>query len=374
MFTWSINFKSNMKFILVFNAFLLLLFTQCITKTKEQPQPKNTSKDTSQSNSVEEYQLTYQDIISDTSLNNEHFRGLFIQDNDAFIAGSKGTVMTYNFQNQTNIKDSLGFQYHFRDIHFINETLYLMSIQSPAALIIQDQNNDVRINQEEDSLAFLDGMDFWDNGEGILFGDPVDLYPYVTKLTADQKFMRAPSSKLPELALNEAGFAASGTSIDCIGNGVAYIGWGGDEVRVFKTTDYGEAWTSQNTPMPKHQTGTGIYSLDFKDEMNGVAVGGNWEYPECDSSKIYTNDGGKTWLLSKGIQGYRSCVTHVTEDTYISTGTNGTDISYDGGKNWQMLDTIGFNAIQFSEITDGNINGIGVGNYGLIKLVQLKKK
>ncbi len=112
----------------------------------------------------------------------------------------------------------------------------------------------------------------------------------------------------------------------------------------------------------------GIYSIAFKDELNGVAVGGNWENPDCDSSKVYTNNGGQTWHLSEGIQDFRSCVTYVKEDTYISTGTSGTDISYDGGKSWKLLDSIGFNAIKINP----DLNGVAVGSYGTITEVELK--
>ena len=112
----------------------------------------------------------------------------------------------------------------------------------------------------------------------------------------------------------------------------------------------------------------GIYSIAFKDALNGVAVGGNWENPDCDSSKIYTNNGGQAWYLSKGLQHFRSCVTYVQDDTYISTGTSGTDISYDGGKSWVLLDSVGFNAILFNE----QLKGIAVGSFGRISGVELK--
>ncbi len=359
-----------MKILLIHILTALIFFGSCSPpKTKHVIQSGQSKEDSLQ----KKFKLLYSDITVDSSIQNEHFRGLHINENTAYVSGSLGSIATYDFKSHSFFIDSVG-PYHFRDIHFINDAIHIMSIQNPAALFSQDQNTLVFITKAVDTLAFFDGIDFWDNGEGLLFGDPIDSFPYITKLTSDNQFLRIPSTKLPQLILNEAGFAASGTSIDCIGKGVAYIGWGGDEVRVFKTLDYGQTWVTQSTPMPKHQTGTGIYSLAFKDEMNGVAVGGNWEFPECDSSKIYTNDGGETWQLAKGVQGYRSCVTHVKDNIYISTGTKGTDISYDDGKTWELLDTLGFNAIQFSNCLEEQIIGIGVGNYGLIKKIELKIK
>ena len=277
----------------------------------------------------------------------------------------------HSFSKNEFTLDSIGTHLHFRDAHAFENHHLLMSIQNPAQIIkVTNEKKEVVLNIN-DTLAFFDGMDFWENGSGVLFGDPLlDQHLIYTSNDEGNSWEQVELDSLIIPLENEGGFAASGTSIVCVGNGVGYIGFGAEEVRVLKTSDYGKSWMFQKTPMPKNQIGTGIYAMAFKDELNGVAVGGNWEFPDGDSSKVFTKDGGVTWRLSKGIQGYRSCVTHIKNDIYIATGTKGTDITYDGGVSWSFLDSLGFNAIQFAD----EINGVGVGNNGLIKLMKLQSR
>jgi len=72
--------------------------------------------------------------------------------------------------------------------------------------------------------------------------------------------------------------------------------------------------------------------------------------------------------LSKGVQDYRCCITYLFDEVYLSTGTSGTDITYDGGKNWEELDSIGFNSIKFSN----DSSGMAVGSYGKIAKIKLQ--
>lgn len=363
-----------MKFYLIQIITLSFFIISCSSSSSEKRVNTNSNPGLEKLAS-KKYELSYADLSVDLPFQDEHFRGLDINGNKAIITGSKGTVIQYNFgvNNDTNFSLSTqNINLHFRDADAsLKHDLY-MAIQNPSQVLKKYQDSVSIVYVNKDSTCFLDGIDFWDNGLGILFGDPMHGEHFILKSLDDgSSWNSIPKENIPTPIKNEAGFAASGTSVVCVGKGIGYIGWGGDEVRIFKTNDYGNNWTPQTTPMPKHQSGTGIYAMSFKDELNGVAVGGNWEFPECDSSKIYTNDGGITWNLSSGVQGYRSCVTYVKEDIYISTGTNGTDISNDGGRTWELLDTLGFNAIQF--IKSQEIKCLGVGNYGLIKILEIKE-
>ena len=353
-----------MNFLKPFLVFVAgVFFSACNDIPKSKSSPENPKQNT--------LHLTISEIPNLPSFEGEHFRGLNILGDKVVISGSKGSVIYYSFSKNEFSLDALSANLHFRDAHAFENHHLLMSIQNPAQIIkATNETNEIVLNIN-DTLAFLDGMDFWENGYGILFGDPLQgKHLIYTSKDEGNSWERVVLDSLIIPLENEGGFAASGTSIFCVGNGVGYIGLGAVEVRVLKTSDYGQSWMVQKTPMPKNQIGTGIYAMAFKDELNGVAAGGNWEFPDGDSSKIFTKDGGVTWQLSKGIQGYRSCVTHVKDDIYIATGTNGTDITYDSGVSWSFLDATGFNAIQFADGT----NGIGVGNNGLIKLLKLQSQ
>ena len=77
---------------------------------------------------------------------------------------------------------------------------------------------------------------------------------------------------------SEGGFAASGTSIAVSGKDLAWIGTGGAErARIFLSQDGGENWRAMNTPIISGAASRGVFSISFKDDMYGVAVGGDYK-------------------------------------------------------------------------------------------------
>ena len=300
-----------------------------------------------------------------------HYRGLNQLGNAFFISGTEGSILIKTFQLE-QIELFQAKYTDLRDIHVLSDSsILVMGIASPGHIwkIRKGEKEWSKVYSNMDSLVFMDGMDFWNDSVGLVYGDPLGGYHFILKTTnGGETWSRISQENIPENLEIEAGFAASGTGIVCEENGTAYIGLGGDKARVLISKDYGDSWSVVETPLLHGSGAKGIYSIAFKDQLNGVAVGGNWETPNCDSSKVYTNNGGETWHLSEGIQGFRSSVTYVKGDTYISTGTSGTDISYNGGKSWSLLDSIGFNAI----LINSDLNGVAVGSYGRVAEVELQ--
>lgn len=82
------------------------------------------------------------------------------------------------------------------------------------------------------------------------------------------------------------------------------------------------------------------------DAKRGVIVGGNYEKPEETNNNLaFTSDGGKTWTIGKGLNGYRSGVAYINKNTLIAVGSNGSDLSKDGGQTWTNLDKENYNAV-----------------------------
>jgi photosystem II stability/assembly factor-like uncharacterized protein len=315
------------------------------------------------------FSLSVKSLNTNDTVN--HYRGLFQIGDAFFISGTDGKILIKTFQLE-QIELFQAKYTDLRDIHVLSDSSILaMGIASPGHIwkIKKGETEWSKVYSNMDSLVFMDGMDFWDDSVGLVYGDPLQGYHFILKtIDGGDSWSRIPSENIPQNLTVEAGFAASGTGIVCKENGTAYIGLGGDKARVLISKDYGHNWDIIETPL-LHGTGSkGIYSIAFKDALNGAAVGGNWENPDCDSSKVYTNNGGQTWHLSEGLQHFRSCVTYIQDDTYISTGTSGTDISYNGGKSWTLLDSIGFNAIKINP----DRRGLAVGSYGRIAEVELK--
>ena len=94
------------------------------------------------------------------------------------------------------------------------------------------------------------------------------------------------------------------------------------------------------TPMEQNSKNAGIFSFDFRTELIGVAVGGDYGKPNANTkTAATTSDGGLSWKLAQTPpHGYRSAVAYnPTTKTWITVGPNGTDISTDDGKNWRAL-------------------------------------
>jgi photosystem II stability/assembly factor-like uncharacterized protein len=149
----------------------------------------------------------------------------------------------------------------------------------------------------------------------------------------------------PEAHDGEAAFAASGTCLLRKGP-TNYIVSGGSAARVFRSEPNGD-WSVSDTPIIHGSAGSGIFSIAMFDLRNGVIVGGDYEKPnEINKNLAFTTDGGTTWKLGTGLSGYRSAVSYIDKKTIIAVGTNGTDITSDGGKSWKKTGSEDLNAVQ----------------------------
>ena len=69
-----------------------------------------------------------------------------------------------------------------------------------------------------------------------------------------------------------------------------------------------------------------------------------------------------------GPHGYRSCVIYLSEETLITCGTSGVDISKDGGKNWLLISKEGFHVVQKSK--NGHAVFLAGSNGRIAKLID----
>ena len=201
--------------------------------------------------------------------------------------------------------------------------------------------------QNDYEAGFFNGLAFWDDRHGILTGDPVDGALFVA-LTGDggRSWRRISPDALPPVDSAEYGFAASGTHIATDGDRLVWIGTGGRRARVFRSADRGRFWSVHATPMISGEASTGIFSLAFLDDRQGIAVGGDYARPDYRGANVMrTTDGGRSWqLLEDRSLPYRSCVRAV-DGHYLAVGPTGTDLSFDQGRSWQPIDTIGYHVL-----------------------------
>ncbi|MFZ2022810.1 MAG: hypothetical protein ACLPZY_13310 [Terracidiphilus sp.] len=94
------------------------------------------------------------------------------------------------------------------------------------------------------------------------------------------------------------------------------------------------------TPMSQNSETAGIFSFDFRSDLVGVAVGGDYKKPDDTTrAAACSSDGGLSWkLATTPPHGYRSAVAYdAAVKTWITVGPNGTDISTDDGKSWRAV-------------------------------------
>jgi photosystem II stability/assembly factor-like uncharacterized protein len=290
-------------------------------------------------------------------------RGLHVPDDrTVWASGSDGTWLRTadGGRTWTSGRVTGAEALDFRDVHgFDDRTALLLSAGAPGRIYRTTDGGASwqLVHADDRPEIFFDGMDFWDEGDGLAFGDPID-GRVVLLCTTDggQSWSAAPSSTLPEALAGEAGFAASGTGIAAGRQGAVLIGLGGatghGTARALRSTDRGRTWSVVTTPMRSGES-AGIFSIALLDGRNGVAVGGDYRRPdEANGTAAWTDDGGATWSLVDGHppRGYRSGVAVATAlgtGVLVAVGTSGSDLSLDSGRTWSALGEQGFNAVAF---------------------------
>lgn len=299
--------------------------------------------------SAQNYELVPLTVNANTSL-----RGLSVVNSDViWVSGSKGYVgKTVDGGKTWQWMQPSGYEkLDFRDVQAFNQQkAIIVNAGSPAYILHTNDGGKTwkETYKNTDSAIFLDGMDFWDEQNGLVFGDPINNKMQLLRTKDGGLSWQNISNNLnKELKVGEAGFAASGTSIQTLGKGKVWIATGGVTANIYYSANYGKHWHVYHCPIVQGQSSTGVFSINFFNAKKGIAVGGNYLKDKDNANNVLlTNNGGKTWQKPIiPVFGYRSGVTYVNKNFCVATGTSGTDISTNGGKNWKNISALSFNAV-----------------------------
>ncbi|MCZ6672927.1 MAG: hypothetical protein O7C75_08305 [Verrucomicrobia bacterium] len=210
--------------------------------------------------------------------------------------------------------------------------------------------------------GFFDGIAFWDRENGVLAGDPVEGRLFILRTKDGGKTWKPLDARIaPKMESGEHAFAASGTHLSLVAGGHLWVGSGGKVARIFYSYDFGESWTTLETPMILGEASTGIFSIAFKNPNEGIVVGGDYtKEEEGDHNAMLTVDGGRTWKLLNKSNGnsvfpFRSCVRYAPDlKTVIAVGPEGGNVSSDGGKSWREFGDQGFHTLSIG----GSLNAV----------------
>lgn len=255
--------------------------------------------------------------------------------------------------------DSVEFQgrnLEFRGIEVTNNAVYLSAVGSPGVVFMSEDKgqNWELVYEEGHENTFYNSLGFWDVQEGLAVGDPTDGCLSVI-LTADagRNWKKVSCDKLPSTQIGEAGFAASNTNLAMYDNHVWLVS-GGTAARVFHSADKGATWEVFDSPIIAGDQMTGIFSVDFYNDKEGIIVGGDWnKQSQQAQSMALTKDGGETWQLveTEMAPAFRSCVQyipHTEGQELFAVGSLGIVYSQDGGNTWETISEEGFYTIRLA--------------------------
>ncbi len=275
-------------------------------------------------------------------------RGLSVVDNKvAWLSSSNGyTAITKDGGHTWKWQQVKGFEKaDFRDIEaFSDKEAIIMSSGTPALILktIDGGVNWVVKYRNDDKAYFFDAMDFSNPKHGLVLGDPIN-EKFVLMETNDGGDSWHLFKNLPKAEKGEAAFAASGTClrISYKGDYVSIV-TGGTVARHLVLEKPFTNWAYYDLPITHGKPNNGAFSVG---ENGMVIVGGDYSKDKLRDSVHATFSGHPLPYKNTkpGPNGYQSCVELIAPQTYLSTGTPGSNYSTDQGYTWQQIDSTSFN-------------------------------
>jgi photosystem II stability/assembly factor-like uncharacterized protein len=194
-----------------------------------------------------------------------------------------------------------------------------------------------------DPAAFYGCLDMLADGRhGFALSDPPDgKFRLIATADGARTWHVLPNAAMPPAVDGEFSFA-TGKCLRTVGNRDVWFGSGGAAARIFHSGDRGRTWSVTSTGLPTDATnGAGVFGLDFRHGQHGIAVGGTFaDITDGTDASAYTVD-GQHWTTGGDTGGLRFTVAWLplVHDSAVAVGFNGSDVTYDGGRNWTTFDT-----------------------------------
>ena len=288
--------------------------------------------------------ITLLDSSKQTSI-----RGLSVVDDKIiWCSGSNGLVAKSTDGGKKFVWTTVaGYEKRdFRDIEaFDKNNAIIMAVAEPA-VILKTSDGGVtwkKVFEDTTKGMFLDAMDFINDKDGVVIGDPIDgkIFFAYTKDGGNSW-----TKKLTTTAeQGEAFFAASGSNIKMMGEGkgTMYV-TGGTKSKLY-SNDFPRGIT---LPIVQRKETTGANSIAVAGN-NAVIVGGDFSSDTATANNcvlVNLADGINFSIPKTPPNGYRSCVIFIDKNKLIACGTSGVDISDDGGISWKLISKESYHVVQ----------------------------
>ncbi|SMG30485.1 hypothetical protein SAMN05661096_01976 [Marivirga sericea] len=233
----------------------------------------------------------------------------------------------------------------FRDVHPISEkeAIVLSAGEGKLSqlLYFHEEAGWKKVFQMNQEKGFIDAVQFWENGQGLVYGDAIDSLAYILKTTDfGRSWVRIPTA--PEANEREGGFASSGSNILTGEEGEAWIATGANgSARVFYTSDYGRSWNVKNTPMMTGEF-AGLTAIKKTNDKLWI-TGGDLAISDKQLQNVYYSDNnGDKWNALPDHQTagsfYGVAVTEFLNNEFVLVcGPKGAEIWLGDQQKWQVL-------------------------------------
>lgn len=209
---------------------------------------------------------------------------------------------------------------------------------------------------------FVNGIHFWDENDGIFFGDPRNGF-WGIGITSDGGATWTPLPEpLASLNSTEVGWT---TGIEVVGDNAWF---GTNQNRIWRSTDHGRTWTPHLTPS------TNSFGIAFRNSMEGMASFRTRQGNVGSNAVAKSEDGGVTWveveLPFSGAEPQGITAVPGTDRIYLGT-QRGVFQTTDLGTTWKQMamPLYSFGGILLDAALDSETNEIGA--FGINIVTQL---
>jgi photosystem II stability/assembly factor-like uncharacterized protein len=276
-------------------------------------------------------------------------RGLsVVNDHTVWVSGSSGKVgRSIDGGNTWEWMTVSGFEKtDFRDIEAFSEnTALIMGIAEPAHILrTTDGGKSWQVVFENSQKGmFLDAMDFFNDKDGMVIGDPINNHFFLAKTSNGGKsWQTIPEQKSPKADSGEACFASSGTNIRMRSKTKAVFITGG------LVTNVVDKNSKTALPLLSGKESTGANSIALKNKNTWMVVGGDFTDKDgVNKNAAIRVSGGNQWTSpTVPPTGYRSAVEFLEKKQWITCGLNGVDITNDDGNTFTNISKEGFHVVR----------------------------
>jgi photosystem II stability/assembly factor-like uncharacterized protein len=280
----------------------------------------------------------------------------FVNANTGFVCCNKGRILkTADGGNTWSAVNLPTAAYTTEKIHFFDANVgYALATGSTISVLYRTSNGGTSWDSLLGVNSVMLAMDFYSKTSGVVIGKGI---VYYTTNGTDWK-QGAITGWYPGYTRTDnwgVKFINSTTIVSC--------GWGssaaGNQPSIFlKSTDGGVDWVQQIQP-DQYKTYVNFYSLYFKDQLNGIAVGGS-VYPG--TVMLKTTDGGTSWLPLPCASGFSPSTIIGNGDKIIVAGGSGDVIlSSDFGNTWTILNKHPLSTMSSINVVNNKIYSCGYG-------------